>query len=56
MNLSNLLTENEKVSINEFHEKMENIMKEFHENRYESSAKVTLEQMERLIDEYLKGK
>ncbi|QJT94808.1 hypothetical protein HGO53_06850 [Wolbachia endosymbiont of Diaphorina citri] len=56
MNLSNLLTENEKVSINEFHEKMENIMKEFHENRYESSAKVTLEQMERLIDEYLKRK
>jgi hypothetical protein len=31
-------------------------MKEFHENRYESSAKVTLEQMERLIDEYLKRK
>ncbi|VVC35094.1 Hypothetical protein CINCED_3A000592 [Cinara cedri] len=35
---------------------MENIMKEFHENRYESSAKVTLEKMERLIDEYLKRK
>ncbi|WP_265016917.1 hypothetical protein [Wolbachia endosymbiont (group B) of Endotricha flammealis] len=56
MNLANLLTESEKVSIDEFHDKMESIMKEFHENRYESSAKVTLEKMERLIDEYLKRK
>lgn len=56
MNLANLLTESEKVSIDEFHDKMESIMKEFHENRYESSAKVTLEKMERLIDEHLKRK
>ncbi|UXX40520.1 hypothetical protein [Wolbachia endosymbiont of Oryzaephilus surinamensis] len=56
MNLVNLLTESEKVSIDEFHDKMESIMKEFHENRYESSAKVTLEKMERLIDEHLKRK
>ncbi|WP_264705157.1 hypothetical protein [Wolbachia endosymbiont (group A) of Gymnosoma rotundatum] len=56
MNLANLLTESEKVSIDEFHEKMESIMKRFHENRYENSAKVTLEKMERLIDEYLKRK
>ncbi|MGL5028654.1 MAG: hypothetical protein ACRC6C_00725 [Wolbachia pipientis] len=56
MNLANLLTESEKVSIDEFHDKMESIMKGFHENRYENSAKVTLEKMERLIDEYLKGK
>ncbi len=56
MNLANLLTESEKVSIDEFHDKMESIMKGFHENRYENSAKVTLEKMERLIDEYLKRK
>ncbi|WP_264330477.1 hypothetical protein [Wolbachia endosymbiont (group B) of Erebia ligea] len=56
MNLANLLTESEKASIDEFHDKMESIMKEFHENRYENSAKVTLEKMERLIDEYLKRK
>ncbi|WP_353289395.1 hypothetical protein [Wolbachia endosymbiont (group A) of Paraperithous gnathaulax] len=56
MNLANLLTEGEKVSIDEFHDKMESIMKGFHENRYESSAKVTLEKMEHLIDEYLKRK
>ncbi|WP_265022695.1 hypothetical protein [Wolbachia endosymbiont (group B) of Ischnura elegans] len=56
MNLVNLLTESEKVLIDEFHDKMESIMKEFHENRYESSAKVTLEKMERLIDEHLKRK
>lgn len=56
MNLANLLTESEKASIDEFHDKMESIMKEFHENRYENSAKVTLEKMEHLIDEYLKRK
>ncbi|WP_265030371.1 hypothetical protein [Wolbachia endosymbiont (group B) of Athalia cordata] len=56
MNLANLLTESEKVSIDEFHDKMESIMKEFHENRYEISAKVALEKMERLIDEHLKRK
>lgn len=56
MNLANLLTESEKVSIDGFHDKMESIMKEFHENRYENSAKVTLEKMEHLIDEYLKRK
>ncbi|WP_265017545.1 hypothetical protein [Wolbachia endosymbiont (group A) of Epistrophe grossularia] len=56
INLANLLTESEKVSIDEFHDKMESIMKGFHENRYENSAKVTLEKMERLIDEYLKRK
>ncbi|WP_425385127.1 hypothetical protein [Wolbachia endosymbiont (group B) of Schoenobius gigantella] len=56
MNLVNLLTESEKASIDEFHDKMESIMKEFHENRYENSAKVTLEKMEHLIDEYLKRK
>ncbi|WP_265021657.1 hypothetical protein [Wolbachia endosymbiont (group A) of Icerya purchasi] len=56
INLANLLTESEKVSIDELHDKMESIMKGFHENRYENSAKVTLEKMERLIDEYLKRK
>ncbi|WP_353285939.1 hypothetical protein [Wolbachia endosymbiont (group A) of Rhorus exstirpatorius] len=56
MNLANLLTEGEKVSIDEFHDKMESIMKGFHENGYENSAKVTLEKMEHLIDEYLKRK
>ncbi|MFV0949412.1 hypothetical protein [Wolbachia endosymbiont of Nasonia giraulti] len=56
MNLANLLTESEKASIDEFHDKMESIMKEFHKNRYENSAKVTLEKMEHLIDEYLKRK
>ncbi|WP_341810154.1 MULTISPECIES: hypothetical protein [unclassified Wolbachia] len=56
MNLTNLLTESEKVLINEFREKMENIMKKFHENRYENSAEVTLEKIEHLIDEYLKRK
>ncbi|UPA54742.1 hypothetical protein MWH06_05535 [Wolbachia pipientis] len=56
MDLTNLLTESEKVSIDEFHEKMENIMKKFYENRSENSAKVILEKMELLIDEYLKKK
>ncbi|WP_353278445.1 hypothetical protein [Wolbachia endosymbiont (group A) of Udea olivalis] len=56
MNLANLLTESEKASIDEFHDNMESIMKEFHKNRYENPAKVTLEKMEHLIDEYLKRK
>ncbi|MGL9758960.1 MAG: hypothetical protein ACR5LA_09265 [Wolbachia sp.] len=54
--LEKLLTESEKVLIDEFHRKMEDIVETFHQNKHENSTKVALESMEHLIDEYLKKK
>lgn len=56
MRLGKLLTESEKILIDEFHGKMENIVETFHKSKHESSTKVALESMEHLIDEYLKKK
>ncbi|WP_265045185.1 MULTISPECIES: hypothetical protein [unclassified Wolbachia] len=60
MGLGKLLTESEKVLIDEFYRKMENIVRAKVEmprqGEHRNSTKVTLENMEHLIDEYLKKK
>ncbi|WP_353277789.1 hypothetical protein [Wolbachia endosymbiont (group A) of Agelastica alni] len=56
MRLGKLLTESEKVLIDEFYRKMESIVETPHQSKHKNSTKVTLENMEHLIDEYLKKK
>ncbi|WP_250296731.1 hypothetical protein [Wolbachia endosymbiont of Oedothorax gibbosus] len=54
MRLGKLLTKSEKVLIDEFHRKMENILETFRQRKHENPTKAALESMEHLIDEYLK--